>query len=71
MERTITFRWWISGNMKAKPKHEHESALERHAMLRIQDQVDRGFLSGELLEEFNNIEYEGHWEVSKRTNKFV
>lgn len=66
----ITFRWWNDDVDEINPKHLE--ALEETAYVRIFDQIQEGYTSGELFDNIHmfdsdpedGIEYEGWWELS-------
>jgi hypothetical protein len=58
----ITYRWWRSGDKPINPHHIEE--LDDRAMERIQRMTRDGYLSGELHDEFDDVEYSGYWEIS-------
>ncbi len=66
---TINYSWWKTDKTEI-PADECE-ALECHAMKRINEQMEEGYTSGELLNTIYDIdnntsnEYRGWWEVKK------
>lgn len=59
----ITYRWWrVDG--KAIPE-AHVEELDDHAMEVIQRQMRDGTVGGQLIEDFEDIDYQGYWEVKR------
>ena len=64
IERNIktTFRWW--NNEVDEISFDHQEALDNSARERIFEMNKEGYMSGELNETVDKVEYRGWWEVN-------
>jgi hypothetical protein len=60
---TIDFSWWNSEKPQAKINKETMEFLSLSALNRIKEMTSRGYTSGELCEEIEEVNYTGFWEV--------
>lgn len=61
-KRTITFSYWHEDLDEVR--QEDREQLEEQAWERINYCLKEGFTSGELIEEVNELDYSGHWEMT-------
>ena len=61
-EVKVTYRWWREDDINPV----HVERLEEHAMTRIIEMLHKGFTSGELLCEEDDMEYSGWWEMNTK-----
>ena len=59
----IVYRWRQSEDKEIN--EECKEDLEERALKHIHEMMKEGFTSGQLIEEIENIEYEGWWVVSR------
>lgn len=70
---TLNANWWLEADRSAPIPDEHREELEEHALKRISDMMDDGYLAGELNADIapegnpdgEEIAYRGWWSVEK------
>ena len=63
---TIDFTWWNSEKPKAKIGKEVMEMLSYSAKERIKEMSLQGYTSGELVDDIDEVNYTGFWEINEK-----
>lgn len=62
VEKKINFSWWNVDSSKIDVEHDDRERLEKAAMSSIFEMIQKGFTSGELIDDGEFISYRGWWD---------